>query len=77
MKIGRSIIKMGNMLEDHDNGFIPGTMRERVEMVWEITVSLWAVSTKGNIHVESGLQRDVAGLQRDVAVLRRGAYRAV
>jgi hypothetical protein len=51
-------------IDEVDDGFVPGTMRERMEMVWDITVALWAVATNGEIHAESRLQRDVALLER-------------
>jgi hypothetical protein len=64
MKLDRKIIRKIKMNEDQDTGFVPGTMRERMEMVWDITVDLWSIATKGKVHAETGLQRDVAVLIR-------------
>jgi hypothetical protein len=39
---------------------MPGTPAERVNIVWDITVALWSISTRGQINAESRLQRNVA-----------------
>lgn len=42
--------------------FVPGTMSERLEMVWPLTVEV--VSLSGIYNVEQRLRRDVAVLKR-------------
>ncbi len=47
-----------------NDDFVPGSMKERIDMVWDITVALWSLSSKGKIHAQSRLQRDVTVLTR-------------
>ena len=42
--------------------FVPGTMAERIEMVWPLTVEIVSL-TKG-FHAEQRLQRNVTVLKR-------------
>ena len=64
MHIKKQHIRKLRMTDDQDDGFVEATMRQRIEMVWDITLALWAVSTRGKIHAESRLQRDVAVFRR-------------
>ena len=64
MRINKRQIQKFKMVDDQDDGFVETSMRQRIEMVWDITVALWAVSTRGKIHAESRLQRDVAVFRR-------------
>ncbi len=66
MKLDKKTMRTIRMVEEQDDGFVQGTMQKRVDMVWDMTVALWGVSTRGQIH-------DKSRLQRDVAVLTRGA----
>jgi len=64
MKLDRTVIRKGDMQTFQDDGFVHTTMKRRVEMVWDMTLALWAMSTRGKIHAESRLQRDVAVFRR-------------
>ncbi len=64
MKLDRTVIQKGYMNENEDDGYVHATMQQRVEMVWDITLALWSISTKGEIHAQSRLQRDVAVVRR-------------
>lgn len=64
MRLDRTKIRKGRMKDLDDDGFVQGTMEERLSMVWEITASIWEISTKGRINAESRLQRDIAVLKR-------------
>lgn len=64
MKLDRNNTRLLKMNQEQDDGFIQATMRQRIEMVWDITVALWSVSSAGEINVQSRLQRDVALLKR-------------
>jgi hypothetical protein len=64
MKLDKNNIRLLKMNQEQDDGFISATMRQRIEMVWDITVALWSVSSAGEIDVQSRLQRDVALLKR-------------
>ncbi|MFP4388189.1 MAG: hypothetical protein ACLFRG_00635 [Desulfococcaceae bacterium] len=45
----RNVVRKTN-IDEVDDGFFSGTMPERMEMVWDITVALWSVATNGEIH---------------------------
>ena len=64
MKLDRTVIRKGRMPTFQDHGFIQATMKQRIEMVWDITLALWTVSTRGRIHAQSRLQRNVAMFSR-------------
>jgi|WetSurMetagenome_2_1015567.scaffolds.fasta_scaffold181819_2 hypothetical protein len=64
MKLDRNNTRLLKMNQEQDDGFIQATMRQRIEMVWDITVALWSVSSAGEIDAQSRLQRDVASLKR-------------
>lgn len=64
MKLDRTVMRKGQMQDNPDDGFVQATMQQRVDMVWDITAALWSVSTHGEIHAQSRLQRDVAVLSR-------------
>lgn len=59
-KVAEKKIKVGeeNVLDD----FVPGTMSERLEMVWPLTVEI--VSLARIYNVEQRLRRDVAVFKR-------------
>jgi hypothetical protein len=60
MKLDRTVTKLTTIKESEDHGYMPGTPAERVNIVWDITVALWSISTRGQINAESRLQRNVA-----------------
>lgn len=63
MKLNRNVISM-RKLADEDNVRSQISARERILSVWEITVEIWGIATKGMIHAESRLQRNVVSLVR-------------
>jgi len=64
MKLDKNNARLLKMNQEQDDGFIHATMRQRIEMVWDIKVALWSVSSAGEIDAQSRLQRDVASLKR-------------
>lgn len=64
VKLDRTVIRKGQMHTDPDDGFVQATMQQRIDMVWDITSALWSVSTRGEIHAQSRLQRNVAVFSR-------------
>jgi hypothetical protein len=62
MKLNRLIVKVATLDDDSDDGFVEGSSAQRIDCVWDITVALWSVATRGEIHAESRLRRDVAVL---------------
>lgn len=47
-----------------DRGYMPGTMEERLSIVWELTQSAWAFVPRDDAYAEQRLQRNVAVLVR-------------
>jgi hypothetical protein len=64
MKLDRTMVRKGHLHTLQDDGFVQASMPRRVDMVWDITVALWEISTRGKIHAESRLQRNVAVFRR-------------
>ena len=62
MKLDRKTTKLSRLNRDEDDGFVPGTMAERMLLVWPITKELASLSAKYD--VERRLQRDVTVLKR-------------
>lgn len=52
---------MKNIVNDE---YVDASIKDRIEMVWDITQELWAISTKGNINAKSRLQRNVTNLTK-------------
>ena len=65
MKLNRKITRIVNINDDLDEDYVQTTMTDRVGMVWDMTVQLWSVSTKGEISAESRLQRNIASLKKE------------
>lgn len=65
MKLNRKIARIVNINDDLDDDYVQTTMTDRVGMVWDMTVQLWSVSTKGEISAESRLQRNIASLKKE------------
>ncbi len=59
MQVDRTVLRKLPMNAFEDDGYVQASMKDRIEMVWDITAALWEVSTRGEIHVESRLQRNV------------------
>ena len=47
-----------------DDDYVDASMKDRIEMVWEITSELWSLTKEGESDVESRLQRNVANLTK-------------
>ncbi len=60
-KMRRDVIEKKSLKEARrDDGFLPGTMAERIAAVWEITKNTWAFVPNGN--PQQRLQRHIAVL---------------
>ena len=66
MKLDRSITKLTTIKESEDHGYMPGTPAERVNIVWDITVALWSISTRGKIKMGTRLRKDIALLKNKI-----------
>ncbi len=64
MKLNRSVAKLSKMKDIVDDDYVEASMKDRLSMVWDITVELWSISKKGEIDAKSRLQRNVANLKR-------------
>jgi hypothetical protein len=64
MKLNRKVVKLSKMKDVIDDDYVVGSIKDRLEMVWDITAELWSISKKGEISVKSRLQRNVAALKR-------------
>lgn len=65
MKLNRKVARIVNKDEELDDDYVKSTMTDRVQMVWDMTVQLWSISTKGDITAKSRLQRNIATLKRE------------
>lgn len=66
MKLNRKIAKLSQMKNIDNDEYVDCSVKERIEMVWEITHKLWSISTKWKINPKSRLQRDVASLTKTI-----------
>ena len=64
MKLNRNVSKLSKMKDVVNDEYVDASVKDRIEMVWDITQELWSISTKGNVNAESRLQRDVAILTK-------------
>ncbi len=64
MKLNKKIAKLSKMKNIIDDDYVDASMKNRIEMVWDITQELWSISTKGNINAKSRLQRNVTNLTK-------------
>jgi hypothetical protein len=64
MKLNRKVAKLSQMRNISDDDYVDASMKDRLEMVWDITIELWSISTKGDMRVKPRLQRDVANFKR-------------
>jgi hypothetical protein len=62
MKMDRQITRLGRLGDHWDDDFVPGTMAERIAMVWPLTRDVFSLSRRHD--VERRLQRHVARLVR-------------
>ena len=45
MTLDRTVIRKGDMHTVQEDGFVQMSMKRRVDMVWEMTLALWEIST--------------------------------
>jgi len=64
MKLNRRIVKLSQMNDIIDDDYVNASMKDRIEMVWEITSELWSLTKEGVSDVKSRLQRNVANLTK-------------
>ena len=64
MKLKRGAVKLSQMKDIIDDDYVEASIKERIEMVWDITAELWSISKKGDLSAKSRLQRNVASLKR-------------
>lgn len=64
MKLNRSVAILSKMKDIVDDDYVEASIKDRLSMVWDITVELWSISKKGEIGAKSRLQRNVANLKR-------------
>ncbi|MBS1258277.1 MAG: hypothetical protein MAG551_01333 [Candidatus Scalindua arabica] len=64
MKLDRRIVKLSQMNDIIDDDYVNASMKDRIEMVWEITSELWSLTKEGESDAKSRLQRDVANLTK-------------
>ena len=64
MKLNKNIAKLSQMKNIVNDEYVDASIKDRIEMVWDITQELWAISTKGNINAKSRLQRNVTNLTK-------------
>ncbi|MGD0015954.1 MAG: hypothetical protein ABSC38_00295 [Verrucomicrobiia bacterium] len=62
MKLDRQAVTKSTLQQHEDDNFVPGTIEERVLMVWPITREVAALSPKHD--VERRLQRHVVRVER-------------
>ena len=65
MKMDKTKARLLSLTDEQSHlDYVPGRPEDRLNMVWDITVSLWAIATNGAINDQSRLQRDVAVLRK-------------
>ncbi len=64
MKLNKNIVKLSQMKNIVNDEYVDASIKDRIEMVWDITQELWAISTKGTINAKSRLQRNVTNLTK-------------
>ena len=65
MKMDRTKARLLSLEDEQSHlDYVPGLPEDRLNMVWDITVALWGVSTKGKVNDKSRLQRNIAVLRK-------------
>jgi len=62
VKLNRQIVTKSTLRQHADDNFVPGSVAERILMVWPITREITALSP--NYDVDQRLQRDVVRVTR-------------
>ncbi len=64
MKLNKSVAKLSQIENIVNDEYVNASIKDLIEMVWDITQELWSISTKGNVNAKSRLQRNVANLTK-------------
>lgn len=64
MKLDKTKARLSRMTRIEDDDYVDASISDRLNMVWDITVQLWSIATKGRISAESRLQRHIAKLTK-------------
>ena len=64
MKLNKNILKLSQMKNIVNDEYVDASIKDRIEMVWDITQELWTIATKGNVNAKSRLQRNVTNLTK-------------
>jgi hypothetical protein len=63
-RLDRSVSRIGHLSDGPDDGYVEAAPGERLVQIWELTVALWSIATKGWVNAQSRLQRDVAVIRK-------------
>jgi predicted DNA-binding protein with PD1-like motif len=63
LRLNRGTARLSMMHSVVDDDYVDAPIGTRIAMVWDITVQLWSIAKKGDMHAESRLQRHVARLR--------------
>ena len=64
MKLNRNAVKLSQMKYIVDDDYVEASIKDRLEMMWDIATELWSISKKGELSAKSRLQRNVGILKR-------------
>ena len=64
MRLNRNVANLTQMKKIDNDEYVNGSIKDRIEVVWDITQELWSISTKGNVNAKSRLQRNVANFTK-------------
>lgn len=64
MRLNKKVAKLSQIENIVNDEYVDASIKDLIEMVWDITQELWSISTKGNVNAKSRLQRDVANLTK-------------
>ncbi|MDP3980945.1 MAG: hypothetical protein Q8Q33_06015 [Chlamydiota bacterium] len=64
MKLNRNVVKLSHMKDIVDDDYVEASIKDRLEMMWDIATELWSISKEGELSAKSRLQRNVGSLKR-------------
>lgn len=64
MRLNKKVAKLSQIENIVNDEYVDASIKDLIEMVWDITQELWSISTKGNVNAKSRLQRNVATLTK-------------
>lgn len=64
MRLNKKVAKLSQIENIVNDEYVDASIKDLIEMVWDITQELWSISTKGNVNAKSRLQRNVANLTK-------------